>query len=175
MDPAASLLPSGLYRRPRSLTGSCATGACGLYRRSGVGPFGPHPAPKAWISVHQLYITHRRATPRPLRSGRTVLCLRLPSLSQCYSVERLPSPAVARAAASRSGCGARLTRRRNGSPLPGPPMSVFVGYGFMGWVGEVKPARMAALRGLKLNSPILRCPGPLLRIRDPHDFGRPKS
>jgi len=69
MRPAASLLPSGLYRRPRSLTGSCAWGACGLYRRSGVGPCGPHPAPKAWsiCSIAQ--------APNPLTSqahlGRT--------------------------------------------------------------------------------------------------------
>jgi len=36
-----NLLPSGLYRRPRSFTGSCvaafyALDACGLYRRSGM-------------------------------------------------------------------------------------------------------------------------------------------
>jgi len=32
-----NLLPSGLYRRPRSFTGSCARkGARGLYRRSGM-------------------------------------------------------------------------------------------------------------------------------------------
>jgi hypothetical protein len=43
------LLLSGLYRRPRNLTGSYAQGARGLYRRSGIGPAGPHPAPKAFI------------------------------------------------------------------------------------------------------------------------------
>jgi hypothetical protein len=43
------LLLSGLYRRPRTLTGSCAFCACGLYRRSGIGRFRPHPAPKACL------------------------------------------------------------------------------------------------------------------------------
>jgi hypothetical protein len=36
-DAAGCLLPSGLYRRLRSLTGSCVRNACGLYRRSGIG------------------------------------------------------------------------------------------------------------------------------------------
>jgi len=33
----SNLLPSGLYRRLRSFTGSCVKDACGLYRRSGIG------------------------------------------------------------------------------------------------------------------------------------------
>ena len=33
----SNLLPSGLYRRLRSSTGSCVKDACGLYRRSGIG------------------------------------------------------------------------------------------------------------------------------------------
>jgi hypothetical protein len=44
----ASLLSSGLYRRPRSSTGSCVTlrHARGLYRRSGIEACASHPAPK---------------------------------------------------------------------------------------------------------------------------------
>jgi hypothetical protein len=43
----AYLLLSGLYRRPRSFTGSCAFCARGLYRRSGIRSQDLHPAPKA--------------------------------------------------------------------------------------------------------------------------------
>jgi hypothetical protein len=78
--PSRCLLPSGLYRRLRSSTGSCAAqqrrSARGLYRRSGIGPAGPHPAPKAVRLSQQLYIAGDRRKGRRLRRGWDVESLR---------------------------------------------------------------------------------------------------
>ena len=43
----SSLLLSGLYRRPRSFTGSCAFALAGCYRRSGIGRL-PSPCPESF-------------------------------------------------------------------------------------------------------------------------------
>jgi len=64
------LLLSGLYRRPRSFTGSCATsGARGLYRRLGIAF--AHPAPKVFIqfSIKVYYPLQKASTSGPNKMG----------------------------------------------------------------------------------------------------------
>ena len=136
---AVRLLPSGLYRRLRSFTGSCArapTIACGLYRRSGLGHHSStaSPNPEGSSTVFTLpmrAMAVKTASPanRPVRQTSDALVL--PTYCHSEQARNLPrSEAIAVTVAQRTGCavssGAGMSRCRS---MDRPRRTVLCGRG----------------------------------------------